>query len=170
MFKVQCSKIKRWRPKAHLLTSRVKASAAGAARALAECAGAHLTRLAVQDGDGLDGRRLRQGECCAIQRALAGGRRAVSGVVHIRSLRTLNGHLGRLRERVLTIDLGSHHALFLLVLAATIRTATIGTAVVVASVVVTALGVFHIARGTGYALHLLAVAVVAGNLHGGRSR
>ena len=72
--KVQCSKIKRWRPKAHLLTSRVKAAAAGATRALAECAGGYLTRLAVQDGDGLDGRRLRQGECCAIQRALAGGR------------------------------------------------------------------------------------------------
>ena len=71
---------------------------------LGEHAAGDLTRLAVLDGDSLDGGRCAQRECLAIQRALSRRHGAVGGVVDLCAVRTADGYLCGLGERGVTTD------------------------------------------------------------------
>ena len=76
------------------------------AAALGEQLACNLTRLTVLDGDGLHGSRVTQGECLAVERTLSRWRRAVGGVVDLRTGRAAHAHRGSLSKRSRTADRG----------------------------------------------------------------
>ena len=60
---------------------------------LGEHSAGNLTRLAVLDGDSLDGGRRAQGECLTVQGACCRRHGAVGGVVDLCAVRTADGYL-----------------------------------------------------------------------------
>ena len=100
----QFKKVLARRPNLLKLRSLEAARVVSTAVALHELLGGHLTRLAVLDGDGLQGHGRAHGDSLSVQRAAGRRRRAIRGVANLSAVRTTHGHLSRRGECTLTAN------------------------------------------------------------------
>ncbi len=106
----QFKKVLARRPNLFRLRSLKSARIVATAGILDELLRGHLTRLAVLDGDGLQGDRRAHGDGLGVQRAAGRRSRTVRGVANLSAVRTAHGHLRRRGECTVTANGRSRYA------------------------------------------------------------